>query len=176
MWGMYKSSMAEKADFWIIWSGSRVDHNILWQSELYKAIRTPSVSWMVETHWDQILIYSRKSPRRRSKAPVYPHRWAYNRYPDKASVHKKICIFPRQIGDRGNNSLSWKGRNDSLGWEGALTFYWIKDSHFQVWKMVHLGKFLSSFGKWFEISDGQAFSSSKNGPDRTIIFVMKMVQ
>jgi hypothetical protein len=32
------------------------------------------------------------------------------------------------------------------------------------------------FRKWFEISDGQAFSSSKNGPDRTIIFVMKMVR
>jgi hypothetical protein len=31
------------------------------------------------------------------------------------------------------------------------------------------------FGKWFEIFDGQAFSSSENGPDRTVIFVMKMV-
>jgi hypothetical protein len=31
------------------------------------------------------------------------------------------------------------------------------------------------FGKWFEISDGHAFSSSENGPDWTIIFVMKMV-
>jgi hypothetical protein len=30
------------------------------------------------------------------------------------------------------------------------------------------------FGKWFEISDGHAFSSSENGPDRTVIFVMKM--
>jgi hypothetical protein len=27
-----------------------------------------------------------------------------------------------------------------------------------------------------EISDGQAFSSSENGPDRTVIFVMKMVR
>jgi hypothetical protein len=31
------------------------------------------------------------------------------------------------------------------------------------------------FGKWFEISDEQAFSNSENGLDRTIIFVMKMV-
>ena len=31
------------------------------------------------------------------------------------------------------------------------------------------------FGKWFEIFDKQAFSSSENGPDQTIIFVMKMV-
>jgi hypothetical protein len=30
--------------------------------------------------------------------------------------------------------------------------------------------------KWFEISNGHAFSSSENGPDRTIIFVMKMVR
>ena len=29
--------------------------------------------------------------------------------------------------------------------------------------------------KWFEISDGQAFFSSKNGPNRIVIFVMKMV-
>jgi hypothetical protein len=32
------------------------------------------------------------------------------------------------------------------------------------------------FKKWLEISDGHAFSSSENGPDRTIIFIMKMVQ
>jgi hypothetical protein len=32
------------------------------------------------------------------------------------------------------------------------------------------------FGKWFEISDGHAFSSSENGPDQTVIFVMKMVR
>jgi hypothetical protein len=32
------------------------------------------------------------------------------------------------------------------------------------------------FGKWFEISDGHEFSSSENGPDRTVIFVMKMVR
>ena len=32
------------------------------------------------------------------------------------------------------------------------------------------------FGKWFDISDGQAFSSLENGLDRTLIFVMKMVQ
>jgi hypothetical protein len=31
------------------------------------------------------------------------------------------------------------------------------------------------FGKWPKISDGHAFSSSKYGPDRTVIFVMKMV-
>jgi hypothetical protein len=31
------------------------------------------------------------------------------------------------------------------------------------------------FGKWFEIFDGHAFSSSKNGPDRTVIFVMIIV-
>jgi hypothetical protein len=31
------------------------------------------------------------------------------------------------------------------------------------------------FGKWFEISDGLAFSSLENGPDRLVIFVMKMV-
>jgi hypothetical protein len=32
------------------------------------------------------------------------------------------------------------------------------------------------FEKWFEISNGQAFSSSENGLDRTVIFIMKMVQ
>jgi hypothetical protein len=42
--------------------------------------------------------------------------------------------------------------------------------------MVQDEQFLSRFGKWFEISDGQAFSSSENGPDRTVIFVMKMVR
>jgi hypothetical protein len=42
--------------------------------------------------------------------------------------------------------------------------------------MVQDEQFLSRFGKWFEIYDGQAFSSSENGPDRTIIFVMKMVR
>jgi hypothetical protein len=31
------------------------------------------------------------------------------------------------------------------------------------------------FGKWFEISDGQEFSISENGSDRTVIFVNKMV-
>ena len=73
------------------------------------------------------------------------------------------------------------------------------ESHFSVWKMVRDGK----FGKWLEISDGhafsssengpswavtfqsgkwpkisdeQAFSSSENGPDRTVIFIMKMVR
>jgi hypothetical protein len=32
------------------------------------------------------------------------------------------------------------------------------------------------FRKWFEISDEQSYSSSENGPDQTIIFVMKMVR
>jgi hypothetical protein len=32
------------------------------------------------------------------------------------------------------------------------------------------------FGKWFEISDGHAFSSLENGLDWTVIFVMKMVR
>jgi hypothetical protein len=31
-------------------------------------------------------------------------------------------------------------------------------------------------GKWFEISDGQTFFSSENGPNRTIIFVIKMLE
>jgi hypothetical protein len=31
-------------------------------------------------------------------------------------------------------------------------------------------------GKWFEISDRHAFSSSENGPDQMVIFVMKMVR
>ena len=31
-------------------------------------------------------------------------------------------------------------------------------------------------GKWFEIYDEQSFSSSENGPDQTVIFVMKMVR
>jgi hypothetical protein len=31
------------------------------------------------------------------------------------------------------------------------------------------------FRKWFDISDGQEFSSLENGPDRTVIFVTKMV-
>jgi hypothetical protein len=50
------------------------------------------------------------------------------------------------------------------------------DSHFSVRKMVQDEQFPFQFGKWFEISDGQAFSSSENGPDRTVIFVMKMVR
>ena len=29
--------------------------------------------------------------------------------------------------------------------------------------------------KWFDISNGQAFYSSENGPDQTFIFIMKMV-
>jgi hypothetical protein len=50
------------------------------------------------------------------------------------------------------------------------------DNHFSVQKMVQDEQFPFQFGKWFEISDGQAFLSSENGPDRTIIFVMKMVR
>jgi hypothetical protein len=42
--------------------------------------------------------------------------------------------------------------------------------------MVQDGAVPFQFGKWFEISDGQAFSSSENGPDRMVIFVMKMVR
>jgi hypothetical protein len=49
------------------------------------------------------------------------------------------------------------------------------DSHFPVWKMVQDGQFLSSSESGLRFSDGQAFSSSENGPDRTVIFVMKMV-
>jgi hypothetical protein len=30
--------------------------------------------------------------------------------------------------------------------------------------------------KWFDISEGQSFSSLQNGPDRKVIFVMKMVR
>jgi hypothetical protein len=36
-------------------------------------------------------------------------------------------------------------------------------------------EFPFQFRKWFEISNGHAFSSSENGPDQTIIFVMKMI-
>jgi hypothetical protein len=70
------------------------------------------------------------------------------------------------------------------------------DSHFPVWKMVQVGKSLSStesgprflmdshfsslengpswevtfqFGKWSKISDGQSFSSLENGPKRTVM-------
>jgi hypothetical protein len=32
------------------------------------------------------------------------------------------------------------------------------------------------FGKWFDISDIHAFSSLENGPNRTVIFIMKMVR
>jgi hypothetical protein len=42
--------------------------------------------------------------------------------------------------------------------------------------MVQLGQFPFHFEKWFEISDGQAFSSLENGPNRTVTFVMKMVR
>jgi hypothetical protein len=31
------------------------------------------------------------------------------------------------------------------------------------------------FGKWSEIFDGEGFSSSENGADEAIIFIMKMV-
>jgi hypothetical protein len=31
------------------------------------------------------------------------------------------------------------------------------------------------FEKWPKISDGQSFSSAENGPERKVIFVMKMV-
>jgi hypothetical protein len=42
--------------------------------------------------------------------------------------------------------------------------------------MVQDEQFLSNSESGFGISDGQAFSSSKNGPDRMVIFVMKMVR
>jgi hypothetical protein len=48
--------------------------------------------------------------------------------------------------------------------------------HFPVWKMVHDGQFLSSLESGLRFSDGQAFSSSENGPDQTVIFIMKMVR
>jgi hypothetical protein len=54
--------------------------------------------------------------------------------------------------------------------------YQFMDSHFSVQKMVQDEKSPFQFGKWFEISDGHAFSSSKICPDRTIIFIMKMVR
>jgi hypothetical protein len=50
------------------------------------------------------------------------------------------------------------------------------DSHFSVQKMVQDEQFLSNLESGFEISDGQAFSSSESGPDRMVIFVMKMVR
>jgi hypothetical protein len=62
------------------------------------------------------------------------------------------------------------------------------DSHFPVRKIVQVGQFLSSsenspgwavpfqFEKWFDIFDGQSFSSSENGLDQTVIFAMKMVR
>jgi hypothetical protein len=50
------------------------------------------------------------------------------------------------------------------------------DSHFSVRKMVQDEQFLSSSESGLKISDGEAFSSSENGPDRTVIFVKKMVR
>jgi hypothetical protein len=50
------------------------------------------------------------------------------------------------------------------------------DSHFSALKNGPGWAVPFQFGKWFEISDGQAFSSSENGLDRTVIFVMKMVR
>jgi hypothetical protein len=47
-------------------------------------------------------------------------------------------------------------------------------SHFQVWKMVQVGQVPFQSRKWFEISDGRAFSTSENGLDQKIILVMKM--
>jgi hypothetical protein len=49
------------------------------------------------------------------------------------------------------------------------------DSYFPIWKMVQDGQFLSSSKSGLRFSDEQAFSSSENGPDRTVIFIMKMV-
>jgi hypothetical protein len=49
------------------------------------------------------------------------------------------------------------------------------DNHFSVLKNGPGWAVPFQFRKWFEISDGHAFSSSENGLDRTVIFVMKMV-
>jgi hypothetical protein len=35
---------------------------------------------------------------------------------------------------------------------------------------------LSILEKWFDIFDEHAFSSSENGPNQMVIFIMKMVQ
>jgi hypothetical protein len=50
------------------------------------------------------------------------------------------------------------------------------DNHFSIQKMVQDEQFLSISEKWFEISDGHAFSSLENGLDQIVIFVMKMVR
>jgi hypothetical protein len=50
------------------------------------------------------------------------------------------------------------------------------DSHFPSWKMVQDGQFLSSSESGLRFLTDKAFSSSENGPDRTVIFVMKMVR
>jgi hypothetical protein len=50
------------------------------------------------------------------------------------------------------------------------------DNHFSVRKMVQDEQFLSSLESGLRFLTDKHFSSSKNGQDRTVIFVMKMVQ
>jgi hypothetical protein len=68
---------------------------------------------------------------------------------------KKEVITPRLGGSTDMLLIygqSFSSSENGLGW--AVTF---------------------QFGKLPKISDGQAFSSSKNGPDRTVILVMKII-
>jgi hypothetical protein len=92
-------------------------------------------------------------------------------------------ITPR-LGGRIDMLLMYRQSFSSLkngpGWE--VTF------QFEKWPNILDGQSFSSlencprweitfqFGKWPKIFYGQSFSSSKNGSDRTIIFIMKMVQ
>jgi hypothetical protein len=50
------------------------------------------------------------------------------------------------------------------------------DGHFSVRKMVQDEKLLSSSGSGLRFLMDRHFSSSKNGQDRMVIFVMKMVR
>jgi hypothetical protein len=58
---------------------------------------------------------------------------------------------------------------------GSIDMLLIYGQSFFIWKMVQVGKFLSSPESGLRFLTGKSFSSSENGPDRTVIFVMKMV-
>jgi hypothetical protein len=53
--------------------------------------------------------------------------------------------------------------------------YLFMDSHFLVRKMIQDEQFLSSSESGLRFLTDRHFSSSENGPDWTVIFVMKMV-
>ena len=54
--------------------------------------------------------------------------------------------------------------------------YLFMDGHFSVRKMVQDEQFLSSLKSGLRFMMDMHFSSSENGPDRIVIFIMKMVR